>query len=521
MTDARTSAGADLPFTLAAVVLVILKLCTALALVGGAWVIVTVLRGMQPRERASLAALFALSLAMRLYAPASPHDIYNRADGAMWNPWPDFDRGLGFAAFGQVVQPWLAAWRADDLWIYDRVAVAGAFVPVLMVAWLIILDVSAWVVWPAALLFAISSPHVRLSHTDAQQLPALTFLWIGLAAWALHVRAPRWFPALVTGTALACAGSARLECVTFPFVFVAAAFAAQGLTSWRHRASIAAVLLCFAVVTLHTYGMVFAGTWNPFEYTDNPNANWTQHNLWLYGYRQLLIFDPAYTAPPIAIATVLGMVAGPLPTRLRMGVALCAVGLSLSMPVWSPVDGAAFSLSRYQVAATPFAAVLAANGLAAVYLWIPFGWARVTAITAALASSATRLPMAFEPSTLSAEYHFIRDTLRTLPPGCTIVHEWWTNDQGLMFPTWLPPLLNLQLNTVSIRDWCGEPAGCTIYYRDASCLVGAHDGPMCSDYPSTHTLEPIVEADLPRRQWVYDQYTVSPVHVGFYWIQKP
>jgi hypothetical protein len=510
-----------LPFTLAAVVLVALKLCTAVALGGGAWAVVTVLRRMSGAERAGAALIFALALALRLAAPSSPHDLYNRSDGALWNPWPEFDRGLGFAAFGQIVQPWLAAWRTDDLWLYDRVAWAGAAVPLLVVAWLTSLEVSAWVVWPAGLLFALSSPHVRLSHTDAQQLPALTFLWIGLLAWSLHARAPRWLPALVAGAALACAGSARLECVTLPVVFAVAATAASGLPAWRHRASVAAALLCFVVVTVHTYGMVFAGTWNPFEYTNNPTTDWRQHNLMLYGYRQLVMLDPAYTAPPVAIASLLGMFTGPLPTRLRVGAALCAVGLSLSMPVWSPVGGAAFALSRYQVAATPFACVLAANGLAAVVGWLPWAWARAATVGVAVLASATRLPMAFEPSTLSAEYHFIRDTLPTLPPDCTVVYELWTNDQGLGFPSWLVFLLQLPLKTVPMPDWSGDTSTCTVYYRSASCLVGAHDGPMCSDYPSTHRLEPIAEAQLPQRQWVYDLYTVSPVPVGFYWIHKP
>lgn len=521
MTDARDRAGVVLPFTLAAVVLVVLKLCTTVALFGGAWAVATVVGRMSTRERVGAALIFGLALALRLIAPYSPHDLYNRADGALWNPWPEFDRGLGFAAFGQVLQPWTPAWRADDLWLFDRVAVAGAMVPLLIVVWLRVQEVSAWVVWPAGLLFALSSPHVRLSHTDAQQLPAGTFLWVGLVAWSLHARAPRWLPALIAGAAIACAGSARLDCVTLPFVFVVASAGARGLTVWRHPASLAAALLCLAVVAAHTYGMVFAGTWNPFVYTGNANTNWTQHNLLAYGYRQLVMFDPAYTAPPIALATVIGVGTGPLPRRLRLGVALCAVGLSLAMPVWSPVGGEAFSLSRYQVAATPFAAILAANGVAAAVLRIPWAWARVGAVGLALVASATRLPMALAPSTLSAEYRFIRETLPKLPPGCTVVYETWTNDQGLGFPTWLVSLLQLPLQTTAMPDWSGDTSTCTVYYRSASCLVGAHDGPMCSDYPRTHTLDPLVEADLPRRQWVYDLYVVSPVPVGFYWIKKP
>jgi hypothetical protein len=123
-----------LPFDLAAFVLVTLKLCTLVALVGGAWALWTVAARLSWRERVGLVALFAVSLALREAAPASPHDTYMRSEGALWSDWPGFDRGMGFVAFGQVVRPWLASWRADELWLFERVAVMGALVPVLMVA---------------------------------------------------------------------------------------------------------------------------------------------------------------------------------------------------------------------------------------------------------------------------------------------------------------------------------------------------------------------------------------------------
>lgn len=507
-------------FDLAAVVLVVLKGCTTIALAGGAWVLLTALRRMSGLERVAVALLFALGLALRLIAPASPHDIYSRADGALWNPWPAFDRGLGFAAFGQVVQPWVDAWRADDGWLFDRVALAGALVPVLVVAWLSRIGAPSAMTWTAGLIFAFSSPHVRLSHTDAQQLPALTFLWIGLAAWAEHARAPRWLPAMVAGCALAAAGSARLECLTLPIVFAVVALADRGLSGWRHPATATAAVLCFAVVSLHTYGMVFAGTWNPFEYTARTGERWTDHNLFAYGLRQLLIFDPAYTAPPVAVATFAGMFVGPLPTRLRLGVAACMIGLSLTMPVWSPVDGAAFALSRYQVAATPFAAVLAANTLGAVFARWSARWVAVGATGLTLAASASRLPMAYEDSTVSAEYRFIRGVLPTLPAGCNIVYEAWTNDQGLWFPYWMPTLLRLPLTSVELPKWDGDLGTCTVYYRGGSCAVGPKEGPMCGDFPDRHELVPIAEADLPARQWVYDLYLTNPVHVGFYRVTR-
>jgi hypothetical protein len=357
---------------------------------------------------------------------------------------------------------------------------------------------------------------VRLSHTDAQQIPALTLLWIGLLAWALHARAPRWLPAMVAGCALAAAGSARLECVALPLVFAGVSWADRGWAGWRHRAGLAASTLCFVVVTLHTYGLVFVGAWKPLEYTGQSGEAWTSHSVLTHGWRQLVVLDPAYTAPWVALLTVGGLLGVGLDRRVRVAAGVVAVALCLEMPVWSPAGGAAFALSRYQVAASPFALILAASGLATlVSRWPTRGvaWAAAAATTLA---SATRLPTAYAPSTLSAEYTFIRDTWVTLPPGCTVLYEGWNGDKGLYFPFQIPPLLGLPLTVRDVAQWTGDLSGCVLYYRGASCQMDNQGGPVCSDFPTRHALEPLATAALPSRQWVYDVYPGETVPVGFY-----
>ncbi len=505
-----------MPFDLAAIVLVTLKLCTLVALLGGAWTLWTVAARMGWYERCGLVLLFAASLTLREAAPASPHDTYMRSEGALWNDWPGFDRGMGFVAFGQLVRPWLAEWRADELWLFERVAVVGALLPVLVVAWLWVLEAAPRVVWAAGALMALSSPHVRLSHTDAQQIPALTLVWIGLCAWALHARSPRWLPALVAGCALAAAGSARLECVALPVVFAVVAWADRGFAGWRHPAGVAASALCLGVVSVHTYGLVFVGAWKPLEYAGQSGEDWTTHSVLTYGLKQLVILDPAYTAPWIALLTVAGLFGVGLDRRLRWALGAVAVALCLEMPVWSPAGGEAFALSRYQVAASPFAVILAANGLAALVAMWPARGVALVGLAATLLASATRLPVAYAPSTLSAEYTFIRDTLTTLSPGCTVLYEGWGGDKGLYFPFLIPPLVHMPIQAVDVSQWGGDTAGCVIYYRGASCVMDNQGGPVCSDFPARHALEPLATADLPSRQWVYDVYPGDTVLVGFY-----
>lgn len=504
---------------LAACVLITLKLCTLVALLGGAAVVASVARTRTWAEQVGLVVLFVTSRVLRELAPASPHDTYMRSEGALWNDWPGFDRGMGFVAFGQVVRPWLTAWRADELWLFERVAWMGAALPVLVVVWLWVRGAERRLVWTAGALMAVSSPHVRLSHTDAQQIPALTLMWIGLCAWALHARAPRWGWALVAGCALAAAGSARLECVVLPVVFAAVALADRGLDGWRTRAGIAAAALCATVVAVHTYGLVFVGQWKPLEYTGESGEAWTSHVLFEHGWRQLIILDPAYTAPWVALLTGLGLLGAGLDRRLRATLALVAVGLCLEMPVWSPAGGAAFALSRYQVAASPFALVLAANGLTLLISRWSGLLVSLLGVGLTVAASATRLPTAYAPSTLSAEYSFIRQNLFTMPAGCTVLYEGWNGDKGLFFPFLIPRLAQLPIQAIDVSTWSGDTSGCVVYYRGASCAMDNQGGPVCSDFPSRHTLTPIATTDLPSRQWVYDVYPGESVPVGFYRVE--
>lgn len=506
---------------LATFVFLALKVCTVVALVGAVWVLWTVGRRMSWPERVGLIVLFAASLALREAAPASPHDIYMRSEAALGSDWPDFDRGMGFGAFGQVVRPWVAAWRADDGWLLERVALVAATVPVWMVLWLWVLEVTPVVVWTSGALFALSSPHVRLSHTDAQQIPALTFLWIGLCAWSLHARAPRWFPALVAACALSAAGCARLECAALPVAFVVVSLADRGLAGWKSAAGVLASALCLVVVGLHTYGLVFVSHWKPLDYLTSGTGSQWLGNVVQLGLHQLVILDPAYTSPLVVVWMVLGLGGAALSGRVRLALAVMALALSLEITAWSPAHGEAFALSRYQVVATPFAAILAANGVGALVAWWPSRSVTWITVALTLAASATRLPLALAPSTLSSEYRFVRDTLPTLPPGCVVLYEPMRGDKGMYFPDLLPKLLGLDLKPVAVVDWDGDTSGCVLYYRSASCSIVDPSGPVCSDFPDHQPLSPVVEADLPSRQWVYDVYPGPTVPVGFYRVGAP
>lgn len=496
--------------TLAAVVLVALKVAVVTALVGGVRLGIAAWRDSTPRTRAAAAVLTALALQLRRAAPASPHDIYCRAEGALWSTWPDFDRGLAFPAVAQVLRPLFAPFGADDdRWLYTAVAALGALGPLLVVGLGARLG-STRVGWVAGALFVLASPHVRLSHTDAQQIPALTFLLLALVlAWD-HAGAPSWRRALPAAAALAVAATMRLDLLVVPGVVVV--YALVGPRLWaRHAATWVAAALAAVLVAVHTWGVVALGTWDPLRYAGGPNA--VGHVVWDMGWRHLVMWDPAYTAPPVALLGLLGMVRGPLTWPVRLATTASALGLSLALPTWSAAGGDAFALSKYQVVATPFALLLAANGLGALarrrpWLWWGGGLALVVA-------SATRLPLALAPSTLSAEYAFVRDTLPTLPEDCLIVRERWVSDQGLDFPFWL---LGPGQRQVDVALWDGKLDGCVLYYRSASCDIPWSE-PLCSTFPRTHVLTPVAETTLPNRTWIYDHYAHERVPVGFYRVE--
>ncbi len=503
----------------------LLEALTAVALVGGAALGLRGLGALDRRGQVGVALLFALALALRLGAPAGPHDINFRS----WGPYSEgaleIDRGYGFTAFARLLHPFVPGWQHHDGWLFDAVAGVGAVAPLALLAWLLTTGTAASGAWTAALLLAVATPLVRFGHTDAQQVPALTLGLIGLAAWAEHARQPSWFAALVSGAALAASASGRIECVALPACVALLALVDRAKVPWRHPATWVAPVGSVGVALWHLHALT---TDNPaWEVASYGRQGWdlfARHSLRAYGWRHLIVLDPAYTAPPVALAMLVGLVAGALPGRTRAALAASVLVTSLVVPVWSPIGAASWAIARYQLAALPFSAALVGAAVARAAQALDAGWTRVVLVGAVVVAGGSRLKLDLTPTTQSAEYTFIRDTLPTLPAGCVVLHDVWAEDLGLTFPTHLRDMAKLPLELRPTDAWTPDFSRCVLYYRAATCSSrsfahpdGGADPKLCVG--PGYALTPLVEAKLPARTWVYDSYPTDTVTVGFYRVQ--
>lgn len=487
------------------------------------------------QRRADLMALTALALAVRFWAPAVPHDInprlldlwYGQADAAA-------SYGVGMSAYARVLFLVLPRTEASVL---TMGAVLGALTVPLVVRLADALGLSRSGAGVAGLFVAASPMMVRLSHTDAQQVPEVLLLVAGL--WALarwrrfgDARGP-WVAALAFGVGV----HLRSESVVVPLVALglwglptAGGGARRALPtagSWGPWALFGALAALQVGALLASLGLG-AGT--------HPRLPplWVQgqlaHPLWVHGPRHLHFVDPAYTAPPLVLLMVLGWARGPLPWLVRCWLAVGAVLLGALVwgPIWTPVDQVSLALARHQLRAVPFAAVLLGAGVEAVRAWGVGWWRGVVVLVAGCL--AWRLPVAWVETTHSAEYSFVRASLPSLPSDCTIISYRYPRDGGLQPPAHLSANLGLahrwQWVPPVVGGW--EQPPCVIWYRPANCHVATLGDPdpasratgrveeACAAFEARYVLEPVVTADLPARTYVFDLYTVDPVPVGFF-----
>ncbi len=507
-----------------AILLTLLEVLTALAIAGAATLGLRGARTLDRRAQLGVLALFVVGLALRLYAPASPHDINFRGWGAYSGGTLEIERGYGLPALGRLLHPFIVGWDRDDGWLFNLVAVVGALAPVALLAWLLVAEASPTLAWGAAVLMCSATPHVRFSHTDAQQLPSLTFALVGLAAWAEHARRPSWFAAITAGAALTAAACGRIECLAVAAAVGLVSLVDRAGVPWRHRATWTAILGTAAVAAWHLDMMLRSNpSWDASIYAQSGLQLITGHPLAQVGYRHLILLDPAFTPAPLAALIVAGLFIGRLPVRTRVALAVSAFGLCVIVPTWSPYGAEAYAIARYQIAALPFALTLAASAVDAIAARLPQVGARAALLVAMTVVGAWRLPLDFQPSTMGEEYAFIRGELPKLPPNCVLLYDEWQMDTGLAFPTHLIDMMRLPLRAVATGGAAPDPSACTIYYRAATCSsVADPASPVpaitatCAGPGPGVTLTPIAEADLPRRQWVYDFYATDPVKVAFY-----
>lgn len=532
--------------------LAVVQACTFVGLIGGAALGVAAARRLPRSERWGLLALATLAVAARLLAPAVPHDVNHRAWGAYSDAPLPVERGLGLPALGRLLHAVVPRWDQSEQWLFHAQAVVGAAAALALYAWVRQVgrgaddSARARLAAVAGLVLALATPHVRFSHTDAQQVGSLTLGLIGLAAWARHARSPSATHALVAGAALAASATGRLECVPLPAMVALLALVDPARVPWRHPATVPVLIASVGVAAWHTTALLVDNpTWDAWSYrvqVDGPQGE--GHALLRVGPQHMLVLDPTYTHPVLVLAAVAGLVLTPLSRLQRAALVVATVVLANVVPVWSPVGGGMLAIARYQLASLPWLAVLVAG--TASYLLDEAGQltsaparalGRLGIGGALLGGLGATLPLNFVPTTHSAEYAFVRGVLVTPPaamaPGCTLLVDTWGPDTGLAFPQHLVRMLDPRVpcwhdecperdwKVVDTQIWDHVPAECLVYYRAASCASAVVDGVAAADTRCTGPgpgwrAEPLVEAALPARQWVFDVPTTPTRTVGFY-----
>jgi hypothetical protein len=191
-----------------------------------------------------------------------------------------------------------------------------------------------------------------------------------------------------------------------------------------------------------------------------------------------------------------------------------------------------FGLSRHQVRALPALAGLVALGVHALAT-LPRGRiAAAVGCVAVLGGLGTRLPLAWAPRTLHAEYAFLRAHLADVPDGCVIVTYRYPGDAGLA----PQPQLSAMLGRSHRWQFLGDPlpsSGCVVWYRPANCVTWTHaeaaraargeavPDDACAAFEASHVLTPLATAHLPAGRWVFENPRVVPVPVGLYRVSVP
>jgi hypothetical protein len=130
------------------------------------------------------------------------------------------------------------------------------------------------------------------------------------------------------------------------------------------------------------------------------------------------------------------------------------------------------------------------------------------------------------------EYRFVLKNLAKIDDGCLIVrHGRGGCDAGLQLDSTFSTLVGGRHRWMDVRAFLSraEISGCTVYYETAACHVRNHHDmgrnarvivgdiyPECEEMRNRFDLKPIVEAKLPGRPYLGEDFTRVPVPVGFY-----
>ncbi len=471
-----------------------------------------------PRGLLALGLVVLLvALALRLAAPAVPHDINPRSDD-VFHSWRGLDWRYAHGLIALMRVLWAVGLPVSDLTVFDVVAVFGALtVPLVgLLTWRL---GGGWLAASVAtVVMGGMGLHVRFSHTDAPQIVEAALVLVA----ALFVIAPGERSARATwaaGLSLGLAGAMRPEAIVLPALVLGWAWLSQPGLSWRAWLPVGLIAAAVALpdlVSILAFGRALS----------DPSLGLVEgHGLLEHGLAHLVPWSTPFV--PAALAASLWLAPSGRPAvRATLATALLMVAVGSLVPNarWSIGSIESWCLARHQLRVLPWMALLVGVGVEALVdrvahripaLTVPAG---LMALGAVAASVATTLPDAYAEFTPALEYQFVRTHLPEVPDGCTIVTLPLEGDMSLVLPDGLKASVGTPHRWTWLDD-APDDGSCVVYYRSTACTAVSYkmlDVDRCAPFEAAHALTPIAVGGLADRGWLFERYGGAPVRVGFY-----
>ena len=485
------------------------------------------LREARALDRGKARALFGpglvvlLALVVRWCAPSVPFDVNDRLLPAR--------RGLLDAMesyYGEGMIAWagllFTVFPGPDSNVYHAGVVAGAAMVAALMVFMARSGATSIQLVSAGVVAAVTPMLVRFSHTDVQVIPEMLLFWVAMCALQRVVDRDEVVSTVVAGLALGVAMTMRPEAPVIAGMAAAWVVWVAPAGAWRRRSVVIVAVLAGLLCLPH---LLLMG--EKFAYSSSsPMRTWDLSQAARSGFRYFVFLNPEYTPVIVPMMALVGAVFGRAPRALRVWLVVCLLVASCLVPAWS-AEGGKILLTRHQLRALPFVAVLAGYGVEALVRTIPWAPARWGVAGVGLAMASLGLPIAWLRTAENVEYSFFVRALPSIPDGCTV--------QTLRTDDWdngLDPLVHYSEQFGLDHRWTklveAPSADCVIYYRQGNCFAGFGDmegpdaqgrawmDPRCEAYEAAHVLRPILETEIPIESLGLVHFAEGRRVIGFY-----
>lgn len=390
-----------------------------------------------------------------------------------------------------------------------------------------------------AWLVALTPLFIRNDLSEANNVPALFWLFAGLLLLEEHLARTRIFPLLLATPLLALAAIARPE---MPLVVVATALAVLTVligASTRPRPAVLSVAACLFAAAITPHILHILGAIATLRTADSlPGiepaelARLPKRLLTLATPLKIALFPVGITAAA-ALALLLP---GPAPRRLSLSLALAAL-LTLAI---TALDLDQANMARVHVPAALLLTLLAAGGLTRLAALIPRPALRGLPLALVLATALPSTATLWAPTNEATEERLIQATAAALPPGDLLLLRPGPEDRRQRpesrfthyhFPDYLflPPARDAMVRPLSGFIQNPDFFVPTWFFRGMRCYAdfrprgeppppGSDELPACRAMAERFHLDPIIEWQVPNRGDVWiDYYGDAPtLTVGLY-----